>query len=63
MAKNKIVEGHYIDKILGVDKYGAFIFIVGFKNVYLNSNTVKNYHILTEEESNSLASGLTRGLV
>lgn len=62
-AKNKVVAGDYLGKMVGAT-LGQVYLSVGFgKNLYLNKTSVETYEVITDEQRKSAASGIARGAV
>lgn len=62
-AKNKIIAGDYVGKIIGAS-FGQIYIGIGFgKNLYLNKDVIESYEVITEEQRKSAASGIARGAV
>ena len=62
-AKNKVIAGDYVGKVVGAT-LGQVSIGIGFgKNLYLNKETVESYEVITEEQQKSASSGIVRGAV
>lgn len=62
-AKNKVIAGDYIGKIMGAS-FGQIYIGVGLgKKLYLNKDIIESYEVITEEQRKSAASGIARGAV
>ena len=63
MAKNMVVAGDYLGKVV-VSTLGTVQISTGlFKSITLNNTTVEGYELVTDEHRKSAASGVTRGLI
>ena len=62
-AKNKVIAGDFVGKIVGTTLGQVYISIGFGKNLYLNKDTVEGYEVITEEQRKSAASGIARGAI
>lgn len=62
-AKNKVIAGDYLGKLVNASLGTASISVGFIKLLYLNKDTVDSYEVITDEHRKSAASGIARGLV
>lgn len=62
-AKNKVIAGDYLGKVVGQALGQPYISIGFTKSVYLNNTTIESYELITDEHRKSAKSGVARGLV
>jgi len=62
-AKNRVLAGNYVGKMVG-QTFGQPYISIGFtKSVYINNTTIESYELITDEHRKSAKSGIARGLV
>ncbi len=62
-AKNKVIAGDYLGKIVG-QSLGQPYIVLGFAKPFnLNNTTIESYELITDEHRKSAKSGVARGLV
>lgn len=62
-AKNRVIAGDYLGKIIGVSLGQLYIGISFSNNLFLNKDNIETYEVITDDQRKSAASGIARGAI